>query len=52
MENITAQQNNKQFALTSREEKAIKASWRREFLSLYLIGVKPPFVIRIFLPKN
>ncbi len=27
-------------------------SWRYELLSLYLIGVKPPWILRIFLPKK
>ncbi|GEM_PF-2935697 len=27
-------------------------SWRYELLALYLIGVKPPWILRIFLPKK
>lgn len=29
-----------------------RISRRSELLSLYFVGVKPPLILRIFLPKN
>jgi len=31
--------------------KANKNNWRRQLLSLYFIGVKPPWILRIFIRK-